>query len=134
MDNSKKILLVEDYKDIREMLAALLIGKGFQVSTAIDGSDGLKQAQANPPDLIVTDTNMPKLSGIDMTKQLRQMPEFATTPIIVLSSDRFVQRAALQAGANEFLKKPMSFATLLSIIERLLGLSLESAASLALNK
>ena len=116
---TKKVLLVEDYLDIREMMAALLLRAGFEVAKAVDGNDAIEKAFENPPDVILSDLYMPNCDGLDMTRKLRQMPQFAATPIIMLSADRSRKIESLKAGADLFFKKPMDMDTLIGIIEQL---------------
>ena len=116
---TKKVLLVEDYRDIREMTAALLRGAGFELATAADGNEAIEKAFEDPPDVILADLYMPNCDGLEMTRKLRQMPQFAATPIIMLSADRSRKIESLKAGADLFFKKPMDMDTLIGIIEQL---------------
>ena len=128
---TKKVLLVEDHRDIREMMAALLWRAGFEVAIAVDGNDAIEKAMENPPDVILTDLYMPNCDGLDLTRKLRHLPQFAATPIIMLSADRSRKIESLKAGADLFFKKPMDMDTLIGIIEQLTVPVSESVAVVA---
>lgn len=118
---AKKVLVVEDNLDSLEVLEILLTHQGYDVVTAEDGRTGLEKAEAELPDLILTDMRMPVLSGPEMVKHLRQNPQFSRTPIIVLTADVDGQAKAIEAGANDILIKPVAFERLTSIIKTYLG-------------
>jgi CheY-like chemotaxis protein len=118
---AKTILLVEDNSDSRELIHLLLTRMGFTVLDAIDGQEGLCKADAEHPDLIITDIGMPHLDGIGMIKELRSHPCFEDLPILALTSYGRKQREeAIEAGANRVLKKPSVFESLVTEVERLL--------------
>ena len=114
---------------MREVLALLIRRAGYEVTEAIDGRDGLEKAGKTLPDLILADQYMPRLDGLTMIRQLRQEPDFASVPIILLSTDPDLGDCATAAGANHFMNKPMEIDRLLEIIRRSLGLSVEAAVS-----
>jgi CheY-like chemotaxis protein len=119
---SKKILVVEDNLDMRELLHFYLKKEGFTVFTATDGREGLYLTTAERPDLIITDINMPNLDGIEMVKQLRSHPDFADISIIVLTAFGFVERDnAMRAGANRAVDKPTDFDFLMDKVKEMLG-------------
>lgn len=104
----KKILVVEDIADTRDMLALMLRVEGYIVYTAVDGEEALKLLETHCPDLIITDINMPRLDGLELIKLVRQLPECRELPIIVMtaySSDKAAD--GLKAGADMALKKPI---------------------------
>ena len=104
---AKTILLVEDDRFLRRVHEVGLRKHGFTVLTAVDGEDGLRQAQAERPDLVLLDLVMPKLQGFEVLRMLKAVPETAAIPIVVLSSlggDADVQ-AALRAGAASYIVK-----------------------------
>ena len=118
----KKILVVEDNLDTREMIHLYLTLDGFTVVTAADGREGLYMARVEHPDLIITDINMPDLDGIKMIKQLRADPEFKDIPIIVLTAFGVEDRdSAIKAGANRGADKPLHFDSLIDDINELLN-------------
>ena len=109
------ILLIEDEAAMRRFLRASLTGNGYQLVEAGTASDGLAQAAARNPDLILLDLGLPDLDGLTVTERLR---EWAKTPIIVLSAreqeDDKVR--ALDAGADDYLTKPFGVSELLARI------------------
>src|SRR5688572_29704649 len=98
---------------MREILAYLLSGEGYEVTVAVDGQDGLEEASETLPDLILTDHYMPRLDGLEMIRQLRQMPAFASVPIILISTEPSVGSMATEVGADHFMTKPMAIIDLL---------------------
>jgi two-component system chemotaxis response regulator CheY len=117
----KKILIVEDQADLREMLATLLRAEGFMIYTASDGREGLEVFKTNCPDLIVTDINMPNMNGVDMVRTVREM-HCDSIPILVLTAvGSGVASDALEAGANQALIKPVELQTLVNGVKRLLN-------------
>jgi len=118
---SKKILVVEDNLDSRELIHILLAKMGFTVVDALDGREGLYKAQAEHPDLIITDIGMPQLDGIGMIRELRAQSYFEELPILALTSYGRKQREeAIKAGANRVLKKPSAFESLVTAVKELL--------------
>lgn len=116
-----KILVVDDSDDTREMMAKLLELESFTVVTAEDGSAGLDTADAERPDLIITDVNMPRMNGIEMIRRLRKQDGFATVPIMAITAyGNGVAKEALEAGANRAATKPIQFTELVVEIKELL--------------
>jgi two-component system chemotaxis response regulator CheY len=120
---SKKILVVDDTVDTRDLLHMYLKTAGYTVFVAADGGEGLYRAKADEPDLIVTDISMPNLDGYEMIRQLRAMEQFATTPIIALTAYGEQQlEKAREAGANKAVSKPMNLEELVGLVNSLLAL------------
>lgn len=116
-----KILVVDDSADTREMMAKLLELEAFAVVTAEDGLMGLKVASDELPDLIMTDINMPTMSGIEMIRELRIQPQFQRVPIMAITAyGNGVAKDALEAGANRAATKPIQFTALIVEIRKLL--------------
>ena len=112
---------MEDNADAREMLSVILAAEGFKVITAEDGQQALDLVQWGPPDLIITDIQMPKLDGIEMIKQLREQFDTRTVPIVVMSAfGSGITKDALDAGASRSTPKPMQVGSLLSVVRQLL--------------
>ena len=117
----KKILVVEDNADTLELMTTLLQFEGYQVVTAKNGREGIDVAKAERPHLIITDINMPLLSGTDMIKLLRELPEFTRTPIIAITAyGTDGAEGAEQAGADRVLSKPVEYDLFRDYISRLL--------------
>jgi DNA-binding response OmpR family regulator len=110
------ILIVEDEKGIVDFLKQGLEEEGFTISTATNGKDGLEMALSLPIDLLLLDWMMPKMTGIEVCKAIR---EHKNTPIIFLTAKDTVQETieGLKAGANDYIKKPFSFDELLERIK-----------------
>jgi CheY-like chemotaxis protein len=119
-----KILIVEDCGESREMLTLLLRVAGeFHVVTAEDGLRGLRLTETEQPDLIITDINMPHLSGIEMIEQLRGQPAFGEVPILVMSACGSGDLAgALKAGADRAMRKPIEAESFIGCIKQMLRL------------
>ncbi|HYP28968.1 MAG TPA: response regulator [Blastocatellia bacterium] len=117
-----KILLVEDSEDAREALARLLELDDYTVVTADDGRNGLSVARAEHPDLIITDINMPHMSGIDMIKVLRKEEDFKEVPIVVITAyGRTVSTQAIEVGADSVMTKPVEYDELSDTVVKLLA-------------
>jgi CheY-like chemotaxis protein len=125
---SHTILIVEDHADTRDGLAKLLEFSGYEVLTVEDGRQGLEQACAQSPDLILTDIFMPVMDGIEMIRQLRGTPGCKETPILVLSGYGNKALEAAQAGADEVLSKPTDPNYLLKAIEYLVDVRRDARA------
>ena len=117
-----KILVVDDSADTREMMAKLLELEAFTVVTAEDGRMGLKVADDELPDLIITDINMPNMSGIEMIKELRKQPWCQSVPIMAITAyGNGVAKDALEAGADRAATKPIQFNAVIVEIKELLA-------------
>ncbi len=102
------VLLIEDEIIYHRMLEHALRPLGFVVYTELTGSEGLEAAQAVHPDIIITDINLPDISGYEITKRLRRDPRFAHVPIIILTGQTTLQDklASFEAGADDHINKP----------------------------
>src|SRR5689334_2837984 len=107
-DESRLILVVEDYPDAREMYEQMFSFAGHRVVTASNGEEALDRASNERPDVIVMDIGLPKVNGLTVIRILRSRPETKTTPIIALSATigEHMRKAALDAGADVFCAKP----------------------------
>ncbi len=104
---SKKLLVVDDEKDILEILKAILEHAGYNVITAEDGEDGVQKAKQEKPDLIVTDVMMPRLDGYGLVEKIKADPETSYIPIIMLTAkDQAVDRyKGLSLGVAAYIVK-----------------------------
>lgn len=127
LGDRRKILVVDDKTENRMVLNDLLTPLGFIVAEAIDGYDCLTQAQSFEPDLILLDMVMPQLDGHETTKQLRQLPLFEKTAIVMVSASAFNQDRSLSiaVGCNDFIAKPIDPDTLFYTMRSLLSLEWE---------
>ena len=103
-----KVLVAEDDDDIRFALDLLLSMEGYVVVTAQDGEQALKLAKNEDPDLIITDISMPKMTGVELTRLIRQDKNLADKVVLAISAygDK-PKQAILDAGANFFMSKPL---------------------------
>ena len=116
------ILIAEDSADSREMMQVLLETRGYQVVAADDGMHALEVALSSRPDLVLMDLELPKLDGLSVTRELRLHPTLTEVPIIILSGhdpSRFRQ-AALEAGCDDYLLKPIDFDRVQELLDRLI--------------
>ncbi len=118
---SKRILVVEDEKDIRELLEHYLKKEGYEVRIARDGLDGLEKASREKFDLVLLDLMLPRLDGLEICRRLRSQPDTAALPIIMLTAkteeaDRIV---GLEMGADDYITKPFSPREVLARIKAL---------------
>ena len=117
-----KILVVDDEKDLLELLSMNLGAEGFLVSTAGSGADALAAVSTDPPDLILLDIILPDISGIKLTGKLKNSPATANIPIILLTAKDTETDVVvgLGVGADDYITKPFSTKVLLARIETLL--------------
>ncbi len=120
---STQILLVEDSDIVRESLRRLLAEAGYLVTVAIDGQHGLELARGRRFDLVSTDVVMPRMDGYELTRALRAMPEYASVPIVMVTSmgERIDRVRGFDAGIDEYITKPHDRTQLLRVVRRLLG-------------
>lgn len=116
-----EILLVEDNEDNRDMLSRRLERKGFLVSLAIDGQDGVKKAKEELPDIILMDMSLPVMDGWEATKALKSFPETKNIPVIALTAHAMLsdREKAIEAGCDDYDTKPVDFKRLLKKIAKL---------------
>lgn len=103
----KKILIVEDDKFLRELIAQKLIREGYQVSQAVDGEEGIKKIKEEKPDLILLDLILPGIDGFEVLSRIKEDPIFAQTPVIILSNlgQKEDVEKGLKIGAVDYLIK-----------------------------
>ena len=120
----RHIIIAEDNSDTRAMVKWLLEQEGYRVETAPDGVAALNmilQKTSDLPDLIVTDIQMPNLSGIDLIKRIRQNNPTAQTPVVAMSAyGREELERATAAGADVILRKPEDLPKLAATVRNLL--------------
>ncbi len=117
---AKKILIVDDDEQIRNLCKILVTSLGYEVRTAENGKDALEKLAGYNPDLIITDTNMPEMDGISLCQKVREYQEYRNTPIIAVSGlDN--RDAMLGAGANDYLSKPYKLDDLEEMLKQHLG-------------
>ena len=119
--SSKTVLYVEDNEFNRKIVRQLLTVTTYRLLEATDGEQGVAMALESRPDLILMDIQLPKLSGLDATRRLRQDPRTAHVPIIVVTSFALSgdDQKAIEAGASAYLAKPYSPRQMLALIRKL---------------
>lgn len=115
-----KILIIEDERALVEPLSYNLQREGFEVLTAFDGLDGLRQAQAKLPDLIVLDLMLPVKPGLEVCRELRSGPRTRSIPIIMLTAkaEESDQVIGFALGADDYVTKPYSMRVLIERIRK----------------
>ena len=119
--SAKKVLIVEDEKDILQLVKLYLEKEGYRTVTASTGSEGLAQVRSEKPDLLVLDLMLPEIDGLEICKRLRSAPDTAMLPIIMLTakaeeSDTII---GLELGADDYVTKPFSPKTLVARVKAL---------------
>ncbi|MBD0373767.1 MAG: response regulator [Pyrinomonadaceae bacterium] len=122
MSDAKKILVVEDDDETRELLRMALERRGYAVFTAEDGVSGFEEAVRHRPDLIVTDITMPAADGAHLVRRVRDTPEVADTPILITTGFGTGNATfTLAQGATAYEPKPINPQSFMATVERLLG-------------
>ncbi len=118
MNKAIKILLVDDEQDILDLLRYNFMKQGYDVQTAIDGSEAIVEASNFQPDVIVSDILMPNISGLKMCRILKADNRFKNIPVIFLSAstDEYLALSSLDAGATTFLSKPIHLSMLFEVV------------------
>lgn len=120
--NKAKILLVDDEPDILEIVGYNLSQEGYQISTATNGKEAIVKAKAELPDLIILDVMMPEMDGIEACEAIRKIPELANVIITFLTArnEDYTQVAGFDAGADDYISKPIKPKLLVSKVNALL--------------
>lgn len=121
---AKTVLIAEDNAALRRVIAFALKGCGFETTTAVDGLEAWEIAQAQPFDLVVSDQQMPKMTGVELIEQLRSSTANAKTPVILLTAKGLeLELEALREryAVSAMLHKPFSPTQLGSLAEELVG-------------
>ena len=126
----KRVLVIEDDKDIVELVRYNLEKDGYQVTSSADGATGLAQIRKAPPDLLVLDLMLPKLSGLEICKEVRKDVGLNRLPVLILTAkgeeaDRVV---GLELGADDYVTKPFSPRELLARVRAALRHTARTAA------
>ena len=119
----KRILTVDDSPSVRQMVKLTLSGAGYDVIEAGDGAEGLNKAKASTLDMVVTDLNMPVMTGLGLIRELRKLPAYRGVPILFLTteSDPEMKKEAKAAGATGWITKPFQQDQLVAIVRKVLG-------------
>lgn len=120
---AKTILAVDDSASIRQMVSFTLKSAGYEVVEAVDGQDGLDKAKSRSVNLVLTDQNMPRMDGLNLIRSLRAMPQYATTPILMLTTESSdaMKSQGRAAGATGWLVKPFDPQKLIEVVRKVIG-------------
>jgi two-component system, cell cycle response regulator DivK len=114
------ILVAEDHLDSRDALRALLEAFGYRVLVAVDGRQAVQMAVTEKPDLVLMDIMMPEMDGFEATRAIRGDARTSSMPIIAVTAMEGAQQLALQAGADDFVRKPVDIRGLVAKVHRFL--------------
>lgn len=119
----KKILIADDDDSLRLLLQATLRDARYEIMEATGGVQALALREKHQPDLVILDIAMPGLSGLEVCRMIKESPQSAATPVIMLTASGHAsdRTQAASVGADEFMAKPFSPLALLSMVERLLA-------------
>jgi twitching motility two-component system response regulator PilH len=116
------VLVVEDQRAQREMMAETLAKDGLRVVAAADGREALQKLRETPPDVIVLDVVMPNMNGYEFLREVRKLPDFAKVPVVVCSvkGEQFDKHWAQRLGSNAYVVKPFEPQVLVGTVRSLL--------------
>jgi two-component system, chemotaxis family, chemotaxis protein CheY len=119
---SKNIVIVDDSESIRELVSLTLQSAGYAVEKGIDGQDALKFLDGRDIALVITDLNMPNLDGIQLIREIRNHKEYATVPILMLTTESQTAKKeeAKAAGATGWIVKPFAQEKLLEVVKKVI--------------
>ncbi len=117
------ILAVDDSASMRQMVSFTLKGAGYDVIEAVDGVDALNKAKQQSVNLVITDVNMPNMDGIALIAELRKLPSYKFTPLLMLTTESAPEKkqAGKAAGATGWIVKPFNPEQLVATIKKVLG-------------
>ncbi len=119
MEQTRKILVVDDNQDNRELVIKVLKNSGYETVEAADGEEALVKAGEEKPDLILMDISLPRMDGYEVTRRLKSTEEFRDIPVVALTAHamRGDMEKALSAGCQGYIPKPISVRELPGQIE-----------------
>ena len=120
---AKTILLIEDEKNVRQMVQRMLKKSGYEVREGVDGLDGLRILEGLTPDIIIVDVMMPNLDGLTFTKALKNRPETRSIPVLFLTArgDPKSMIEGINVGAKSYVTKPFQMDDLLTKVSKVLN-------------
>jgi two-component system chemotaxis response regulator CheY len=124
MDLSMKILIVDDFATMRRIMKNILKQIGFtNIIEADDGTTALEELKKNSVDLIISDWNMPKMTGLDLLKQVRSMDDLKEVPFLMVTAEAQKQNVidAVQAGVTNYVVKPFTAEAISEKLEKIFG-------------
>ena len=119
---AKTVLIVDDSASLRKVVCIALEGAGYSVIEGVDGKDALTKLDGQKINLIVSDVNMPNMDGITLVKEVKRLPNYKFTPIIMLTteSEESKKQAGQAAGAKAWIVKPFQPEQLLNAVSKLI--------------
>ncbi|MBA1241853.1 MULTISPECIES: response regulator [Pseudomonas] len=120
---AKSILVVDDSASIRQVVGITLKGQGYDVLEACDGQDALRKLTGQKIHLVISDVNMPNMDGITFVKELKKLPAYKFTPVIMLTTESQESRKqeGQAAGARAWVVKPFQPAQMLAAVAKLIA-------------
>jgi two-component system chemotaxis response regulator CheY len=120
---SAKILIVEDSRSMRRIVRSALESEGYQVAESEDGRQALNALGDVAPHLIITDVNMPEVDGISLVREIRRLPSFRFTPVIILTTEsgEDMKENGRAAGATGWIVKPFTPEQLVAVVRKVIG-------------
>jgi two-component system chemotaxis response regulator CheY len=117
------ILAVDDSASMRQMVSFTLKGAGYDVIEAVDGVDALNKAKQQSVNLVITDVNMPNMDGITLIAELRKLPAYKFTPLLMLTTESAPEKkqAGKAAGATGWIVKPFNPDQLVATVKKVAG-------------
>jgi two-component system chemotaxis response regulator CheY len=119
---SKTILVVDDSASLRQVVGIALKGAGYTVIEACDGADALSKLKGQKVNLVISDVNMPNMDGITFVREMKKLPEFKFTPVIMLTTEgqESKKQEGQAAGAKAWVVKPFQPPQMLAAVSKLI--------------
>ena len=116
----KTVMTVDDSASLRKMVRFVLADGGYDVIEAVDGMDALSKLKGRELGLVLTDVNMPKMDGLELTRRLRAIPEYRFVPIVLLTTESHPEKKqeGKAAGATAWIVKPFNPEQLLAVVKK----------------
>ena len=120
---AKTILIVDDSSSVRQVIGITLRGAGYDVVEGCDGIDALTKLDGRKVHMIISDVNMPNMDGISFVKEVKQLPNYRFTPILMLTTESAADKKSegKAAGATGWLVKPFNPEQLIATVQKVLG-------------
>ncbi len=119
----RNILVIEDDKEMTELITQVLTKEGYFVDIAYDGEDGFNKLKSTRPDMVILDIMLPKLDGRDLLKKAKQDEHIKNIPILIISArtEQWDRDLGLELGAEEYIEKPLEVVKLLRQVRNILS-------------
>lgn len=120
--HNEHVLIVDDQEDLAELMASKLKAQGYRISVVQDAQKALAMVETDPPDLIICDVRLPDLSGYEITGRIKQNAQLPFIPIILVTAGTVDRKKGLEAGADDFIAKPIDLTELVVRVRSLVRL------------